>query len=137
MCLINYYKVELFFIFILISAVKDFFQAPVCDKLSFLTYSKQFECTAPVFFKGRGVDNKYICIFTISLNESFGNHCRNHCLAKTNNIREEQSIVLQQHLIALDYRVLLIFQLLDSIGELYSEIILHLVSECLNKNLDI
>ena len=92
---INDDKVKLFFILILVFTIKNFLQTSISNKLSLLDDAKQFESTAPVLLKSRWIYYQYISVFAICLNESFSNHCCNHCLAKTDDVRKEQPIMLQ------------------------------------------
>lgn len=59
----------------------------------------------------------YWC-FTVSLYKSLGYHCSNYSLSQTYNIGKEQTVMLHQHLIALNNGIFLIFQILDTIGQL-------------------
>ena len=45
--------------------------------------------------------------------------------------------MLHQHLIPLNNGIFLIFQILDTIGQLNGEVIFHLVAKCINKYFDV
>ena len=130
-------QVKLFFILVVVFTFKNFGQTAIGDKLCFFVNAEQLECISPVVFQSRRINNKDIGVFAVSLYKSLGYHCGNHCLSKTYNIGKEQTVMLHQHLIALNNGIFLIFQILNTIGQLNGKIIFHLVAKSIDKHFDI
>ena len=113
---IHYNQVELFLILVLFTPVKHLRETTVRNELGFLIDTEQFECILPVIFQGRRIDHQHIGTLSVGLHKPFGYHGGNHRLSQTHHIGQEQAIVFHQHLIALDDGILLILQILHTIG---------------------
>ena len=113
---IHYNQVELFLILVLFTSVKHLRETTVRNELGFLINTEQLECILPVVFQGRRIDHQHIGTLSVGLHKPFGYHGSNHRLSQTHHIGQEQAIVFHQHLITLNDGILLILQILHTIG---------------------
>ena len=101
-------KVKLFFLLILILAIQNLMEAPVGYELRFPFNAKQLESLLPVVLECGRVDDKNVRVFPICLDKTLCNHCCNHCLTKTHNVGQKETIVLKEHLVALNHSIFLV-----------------------------
>ena len=94
-CFINKYEVIFIGIpIIVVFFVKYFVKAAVRYEFSVLVYAEIFEGAFPVLLHCRRVYDKHFGVVTaILLQEFFRNHCSHDCFSKTDNIREEKSVI--------------------------------------------
>ena len=102
-----------------------------------LVDAKQFEGVFPVVFQCGGINDEDVGVFAVGFHKALGYHGGYHGFSQTDDIGEKQTIVLHQHLVALNNRILLVFQILDTVGKLNGEIVFHLIAKGVDEHFDV
>ena len=137
MGLVYEYKVELFLAFVIVLPLQYFVQTAIANELGVASDAKVTEGIHPIVLHGRWIDNQNICVLTVLFDKALGYHCSHDGLTRTHHVGKEETVVLFQHLIALNDGISLILQIHVALRQGHREVIFHLIAKGIDEHFDI